>query len=193
MPAYRPSDQLAEALRLLPSATHGRAAVTRRALPFVLVAQHLVIRGSVLLRIPAAQIEARVLDGTVLSYHAHPQGEWDESAPGVQVVGPVSTVRPTDAERAAFDRTGSAPAALAPGAVPAPRAEDAAEPAEEGPPPADPPGTLYARLDPMLATVRLPDTDGEDTETGSAGTATPPVAEDDTAAAPDHRPGAVTR
>lgn len=154
MPAYRPSDQLAEALRLLPNATHGRAAVTRRALPFVLVAQHLVIRGSVLLRIPSGQIESRVLDGTVLAYHAHPEGEWSEHAPGVQLVGPVSTVRPTDAERAAFDRSGARPAELAPGAVPTPRSEDAATAADQ--PPEDPPGTLYARLDPMLATVRPP-------------------------------------
>ncbi|NJP66586.1 pyridoxamine 5'-phosphate oxidase family protein [Streptomyces spiramenti] len=181
MPAYRPSDQLAEALRLLPSATHGRAAVTRRALPFVLVAQHLVTRGSVLLRIPSGQIESRVLDGTVLAYHAHPRGDWNENAPGVQLVGSVSTVRPTDAERAAFDRSGAQPATLTPSAVPAPRAEDAG--AEVEPPAEDPPGTLYARLDPMLATVRLPDAAAEaagstGAESGARGTVEAAAADD---------------
>ncbi|WP_103528590.1 hypothetical protein [Streptomyces sp. SM12] len=160
MSAHRPSDQLAEALRLLPHASHGRAAVTRRALPFVLLAQHLVTRGSVLLRIPAGQIESRVLDGTVLAYHAHPAADWTEQALGVQLVGTVTTVRPTDAERAAFDRSGERPARVpdATGATPA--ADGAGTAAVE-----DPPGTLYARLEPMLATVRHPADADADTAT----------------------------
>ncbi|WP_181010300.1 hypothetical protein [Streptomyces sp. SM14] len=175
MSAHRPSDQLAEALRLLPHASHGRAAVTRRALPFVLLAQHLVTRGSVLLRIPAGQIESRVLDGTVLAYHAHPAADWSEQALGVQLVGTVTTVRPTDAERAAFDRSGERPArvpdttgATPPAAEPGGTASGAGTAAVE-----DPPGTLYARLEPMLATVRHPADSDMDTETATdADTAT---------------------
>jgi hypothetical protein len=138
MPAapHLPSEQLAEALRLLPRVQHGRAAVTRRALPYVLLAQHLVREDEVLLRIPAGQIEDRVLDGTVLAYHAHTSADWAEDAPGIQLIGTVTTVRPTPDERAAFPRPAHGP--------------DAAGP-EPG---TDPEGTLYARLDPLLAAIR---------------------------------------
>jgi hypothetical protein len=128
------SEHLPEALRLLPRARHGRAAVTRRALPYVLLAQHLVDGRDVLLRIPAGQIESRTLDGSVLAYHAHTTADWTEHAPGVQLVGTVTTVRPTPEQRAAF-----------------PRAAEDGGAAGSG---ADPAGTLYARLEPMLAAIR---------------------------------------
>lgn len=174
-------EQLTEALRLLPRAQHGRAAVTRRALPHVLLAQHLVREDQVLLRIPAGQIEPRLLDGTVLAYHAHSSPEWAEDAPGVQLVGTVTTVRPTADERAAFPRPerrrpAEAEDRRSPRRPPGPDEPDAAEGSEgadaaegsdtaegaegaadsEGAPVGDPDGTLYARLAPILAAVRHP-------------------------------------
>lgn len=147
-------DHLPEALRLLPRAAHGRAAVTRRALPYVLLAQHLVDGDEVLLRIPGGQIEPRMLDGTVLAYHAHPCAEWTDDAPGVQLVGTVTTVRPTPRERAAFPRRGPGAAARPAGGdgtgADRPDGDGADATGEDE----DPDGTLYARLAPVLAAIR---------------------------------------
>ena len=159
MPVAHPppewSEQLAEALRLLPRAQHGRAAVTRRALPHVLLAQHVVREDGVLLRIPAGQIEPRLLDGTMLAYHAHTSADtgWAEDAPGVQLIGTVTTVRPTAAERAAFPR----PRADGPRRTGRDgTGQDGETPDGDVPDGTDPDGTLYARLAPQLAAVRHP-------------------------------------
>ncbi|WP_165988865.1 pyridoxamine 5'-phosphate oxidase family protein [Streptomyces sp. YIM 98790] len=112
---------LAEALRLLPGMPPGRAAVTRRALPYIVPARHLVGKGGqVLLRIPTSRPEARQLDGTVLAYAADrvadgepPQGRGTAgpaagAAAGVmvQLIGTAKVAEPSDAERTAFGLPG---------------------------------------------------------------------------------------
>ncbi|MDT0342253.1 pyridoxamine 5'-phosphate oxidase family protein [Streptomyces litchfieldiae] len=81
-----PSDpDLARALRLLARASHGRAAVTLRALPRVLPASHLVTGDELLLRVPAARAaDARALDGSVVAYEAN----------GTEVIGTVTVTDP---------------------------------------------------------------------------------------------------
>ncbi|MDB1086346.1 hypothetical protein PJ985_02000 [Streptomyces sp. ACA25] len=107
-------DRLADALRVLPSLSHGHAAVTRYALPYVLPARHLVTGETVLLRVTAGEADSRYLDGTVLAYRAQAccgrvgsagTGPEEEAAAsgrpaGVHLVGTVSVCDPAPDERA---------------------------------------------------------------------------------------------
>ncbi|WP_139238298.1 pyridoxamine 5'-phosphate oxidase family protein [Streptomyces aidingensis] len=100
---------LAEALRLLPGMPPGRAAVTRRALPYIVPARHLVAEnGQVLLRIPTGRPEARRLDGTVLAYASDRVGHAGAGLM-VQLIGTAEVTEPSRAERDAL--AAGAPAA----------------------------------------------------------------------------------
>ncbi|WP_062209929.1 hypothetical protein [Streptomyces sp. NBRC 109706] len=97
------SHELAHALRLLPRVPHGRAAATVRALPWVLPASHLVTGDQLLLRVPTARGAALPLDGTVVAYEAHHEGDAAGSAPWqAQLVGIVSVTDPERGARSAF-------------------------------------------------------------------------------------------
>lgn len=141
----------AEVLRLLPRAPHGRAAVTRHALPHIVPARHLVT-GDRLLLMAAEHVDPRLLDGVVLAYQADTYGccgchgccpDADRAGNpagipgagsggrwGAQLIGTAQVVDPTDEERAAFS------------AFP--------------PPLSSPSPALYARLTPHFATMRRP-------------------------------------
>lgn len=121
-----------EALRLLPRVPHGRAAVTRYALPYILMARHSIRDGELLLKVVTSRVDARLIDGTVLAYEADNHGccQRDSSATwAAQLVGTATVIEPDAADHAA----------LWPGQD---RPEDASE--EE----------LYVRLTPKFATVR---------------------------------------
>ncbi|MFB4193174.1 pyridoxamine 5'-phosphate oxidase family protein [Streptomyces carpaticus] len=97
---------LAEALRLLPRAPHGRAAVTRHALPLIVPACHRLSEDgrTVLLRVPGDALESgRLIDGTVVAYETNSRDAGEELHPwGVQLIGTAHALVPSPAERAAF-------------------------------------------------------------------------------------------
>ncbi|MCE7079776.1 hypothetical protein [Streptomyces sp. ST2-7A] len=144
------STDVAEALRLLPSLPAGQAAVTRRALPFLLPAEHLVTGGGVLLRVIDGGEVPHGADGGVLAYRAATgEGPATGGLRSVQVIGTARRVVPEPAERAAFvpppgaGRTHGAP----PGREPA---------APAGSVPSDALGTRGVRSTPIESGVAVP-------------------------------------
>ncbi|MFB7089928.1 pyridoxamine 5'-phosphate oxidase family protein [Streptomyces sp. NPDC056296] len=128
-----PSDaQLA--VGLLGRTTHGRAATSLRALPFLAFARHIVADGRVLLRMPGSCGYHQVCAGSVVAYGAD---NLSSAAPGeslwtVQVVGRCEAHEPTAAE---IERFG-----------PAPRQVDG-EPFEP----------VYLRIEPQFGSVHFTD------------------------------------
>ncbi|MFB6555950.1 pyridoxamine 5'-phosphate oxidase family protein [Streptomyces sp. NPDC056405] len=128
-----PSDaQLA--VGLLGRTTHGRAATSLRALPFLAFARHIVADGRVLLRMPRSCGYHQVCAGSVVAYGAD---NLSSAAPGeslwtVQVVGRCEDHEPTAAE---IERFG-----------PAPRQVDG-EPFEP----------VYLRIEPQFGSVHFTD------------------------------------
>ncbi|MCU4747774.1 MULTISPECIES: pyridoxamine 5'-phosphate oxidase family protein [unclassified Streptomyces] len=106
-------DQLTQALRLLPRAPHGRAAVTRHALPYIVPAWHRVADDgrTVLLRIAAGALEGgRLIDGTVVAYETNSRDAGESLHPwGVQVIGTARALVPSPGERSAFPPHPAAP------------------------------------------------------------------------------------
>ena len=93
--------QLREALDLLPLVPFGRAAVSLRALPYVLPARHLVQGNHLLLRVNYGLADHRLLDGTVLSYEANTYGGPPPERSGhfsAQLVGTARVCEPTAEE-----------------------------------------------------------------------------------------------
>ncbi|KAB8158361.1 pyridoxamine 5'-phosphate oxidase family protein [Streptomyces sp. 3MP-14] len=99
-----PRQELTRALRLLPRVPHGRAAATRRALPMVLPASHLVTGGTLLLRVTHPDADLPPWDGTVLAYEADDEGGRPGSpAPWqAQVIGVATVTHPDRRVREAF-------------------------------------------------------------------------------------------
>ncbi|WP_395573108.1 pyridoxamine 5'-phosphate oxidase family protein [Streptomyces sp. BK79] len=102
-----PSDaQLA--VGLLGRASHGRAATSLRALPFLAFARHIVADGRVLLRMPRSFGYHEVCAGSVVAYGADNLGRagLGEGLWVVQVVGRCEVHEPSAAE---IERFGPAP------------------------------------------------------------------------------------
>ncbi|MET8324916.1 pyridoxamine 5'-phosphate oxidase family protein [Streptomyces sp. NPDC005181] len=108
------------AIELIGRVPYGRLATTRRALPFLAVARHLVIDGRVILRMHSGLGHHESCHGTVVAYgvdnfDAAATGENEGSEEGgggsgalwsVQFTGPAEVVRPTAEQRTRF---GAAP------------------------------------------------------------------------------------
>ncbi|MEU8830143.1 pyridoxamine 5'-phosphate oxidase family protein [Streptomyces sp900116325] len=99
------------AIELIRRVRYGRLATTRRALPFLAVARHLVIDGRVVLRMHSGLGHHESCDGTVVAYGVD---NFDTAATGedsgalwsVQFTGPAEVVHPTKEQRTRF---GAAP------------------------------------------------------------------------------------
>ncbi|GAA3848065.1 pyridoxamine 5'-phosphate oxidase family protein [Streptomyces sedi] len=99
-----PRQELTRALRLLPRVPHGRAAASRRAMPVVLPASHLVTGETLLLRVTHTGGDVPPWDGTVLAYEANDDGQ-RPGAPAAwqaQVVGVATVAHPDQRVREAF-------------------------------------------------------------------------------------------
>ncbi|MFJ4987342.1 pyridoxamine 5'-phosphate oxidase family protein [Streptomyces sp. NPDC088732] len=82
------------ALALLGKARYGRLALTRRALPYIAVARHVVHDGAVLIRTRRAW----GVDGTVVAY----QADDVEAGWAVQFLGTARAFEPSEEQRALF-------------------------------------------------------------------------------------------
>ena len=96
------------AVGLLGRASHGRAATTLRALPFLAYARHIVSGGRVLLRMPRSRGHHRACAGSVVAYGSDNLGA---ARPGerlwsVQIVGRCVAYEPSAAE---IERFGPVP------------------------------------------------------------------------------------
>ncbi|MFI5630411.1 pyridoxamine 5'-phosphate oxidase family protein [Streptomyces sp. NPDC051664] len=103
------------AIELIRRVRYGRLATTRRALPFLAVARHVVIDGRVVLRMHSGLGHHESCDGTVVAYGVD---NFDAAATGesagedsgalwsVQFTGPAEVVHPTEEQRTRF---GAAP------------------------------------------------------------------------------------
>ncbi|MFJ7942873.1 pyridoxamine 5'-phosphate oxidase family protein [Streptomyces sp. NPDC096354] len=103
------------AIELIRRVRYGRLATTRRALPFLAVARHLVIDGRVVLRMHSGLGHHESCDGTVVAYGvdnfdaaATGEGGGEDSGAlwSVQFTGPAEVVHPTEEQRTRF---GAAP------------------------------------------------------------------------------------
>ncbi|MDF6043670.1 pyridoxamine 5'-phosphate oxidase family protein [Streptomyces sp. JH14] len=99
------------AIELLGRVRYGRLATTRRALPFLAVARHLVIDGHVVLRMHNALGRKESCDGSVVAYAVDNFNTADTGDAGggdlwsVQLTGPAEVVHPTEEHRARFGAT----------------------------------------------------------------------------------------
>lgn len=105
------------AIELIRQVRYGRLATTRRALPFLAVARHLVIDGRVVLRMHSGLGHHESYDGTVVAYgvdnfdaaatgEAEGSGEGSDALWSVQFTGHAEVVHPTEEQRTRF---GAAP------------------------------------------------------------------------------------
>ncbi|MFB7308818.1 pyridoxamine 5'-phosphate oxidase family protein [Streptomyces sp. NPDC056192] len=103
------------AIELIRRVRYGRLATSRRALPFLAVARHLVIDGRVVLRMHSGLGHHESCDGTVVAYGvdnfdavATGEGGGEDSGAlwSVQFTGPAAVVHPTEEQRTRF---GAAP------------------------------------------------------------------------------------
>ncbi|MET8125445.1 pyridoxamine 5'-phosphate oxidase family protein [Streptomyces sp. NPDC005231] len=103
------------AIELIRRVRYGRLATTRRALPFLAVARHLVIDGRVVLRMHSGLGHHESCDGTVVAYGVdnfdaaatgEGGGEDSDALWSVQFTGPAKVVHPTEEQRTRF---GAAP------------------------------------------------------------------------------------
>src|SRR6188472_2905031 len=83
------------ALDLLNHVSHGLLATSRRAMPFVAPARHIVVKGGVLLRIHAGVGYRDAPDGSVVAYGAGNFNSGEEKRWAVQCTGIATAVRPT--------------------------------------------------------------------------------------------------
>ncbi|MFF0287606.1 pyridoxamine 5'-phosphate oxidase family protein [Streptomyces sp. NPDC005262] len=113
--AMEPQVTEVRAIELIRRVRYGRLATTRRALPFLAVARHLVIDGRVVLRMHSGPGHHESCDGTVVAYGvdnfdaaATGQGGGEDSGDlwSVQFTGPAEVVHPTEEQRTYF---GAAP------------------------------------------------------------------------------------
>ncbi|MFD5057617.1 pyridoxamine 5'-phosphate oxidase family protein [Streptomyces sp. NPDC058394] len=102
------------AIELISRVRYGRLATTRRALPFVAVARHLVIDGRVVLRMHSGLGHHESCDGTVVAYGVdnfdaaatgEGGGEDTDALWSVQFTGPAEVVHPTEEQRTRFGAT----------------------------------------------------------------------------------------
>ncbi|MQS10187.1 pyridoxamine 5'-phosphate oxidase family protein [Streptomyces alkaliphilus] len=139
---------MADALRLLVSLPAGQVAVTRRALPFLLSAEHLVTGEGVLLRMADGEEVPSGADGGVVAYRAVAGPGPAGGSRSVQVIGTARRAVPEPAERAAFGRLPTADdSSPAPGTLPG---HASAGPGAH----VDPDTAVYLRLLPHLVEVR---------------------------------------
>ncbi len=135
------------AIELIRQVRYGRLATTRRALPFLAVARHLVIDGRVVLRMHSGLGHHESCDGTVVAYGvdnfgAAAPGEGGEDSNAlwsVQFTGPAEVVHPTEEQRTRF------------GAAPLQVSGEHFEP-------------VYLRLDPHFVTMHTLDFHAKSTE-----------------------------
>ncbi len=96
------------AVGLLGRTAYGRVAATRRALPFLAFARHIVVDGRILLRMPRSCGYHRACTGCVVAYgsdNLSGPGPGEEDAWSVQVVGRCEAYEPTAAELERFGPT----------------------------------------------------------------------------------------
>lgn len=110
-PSAISSSDTSRAMELLGSVRYGRLAMSMRALPFLAVARHLVIEGSVVLRMHRGLGFHESCDGSVIAYGAD---NFNSPASGpvqdlwsVQFTGPAEIIRPAADQR---ERFGTGPA-----------------------------------------------------------------------------------
>ncbi|MGW5273089.1 pyridoxamine 5'-phosphate oxidase family protein [Streptomyces sp. NPDC004044] len=99
------------AIELIRQVRYGRLATTRRALPFLAVARHLMIDGRLVLRMHSGPGHHESCDGTVVAYgvdnfDAAAGSEDSDALWSVQFTGPAEVVHPTEEQRTRF---GAAP------------------------------------------------------------------------------------
>ncbi|MFE7237603.1 pyridoxamine 5'-phosphate oxidase family protein [Streptomyces sp. NPDC057580] len=104
------SSEELQAIELLAQVPYGRLATTRRALPYLAVARHIVIDGHVVLRMHSGLGYHASCDGTVVAYGADNFNAVTSGDGGdlwsVQFTGPAEIVHPTEEQR---ERFGAAP------------------------------------------------------------------------------------
>ncbi|GAA2474931.1 pyridoxamine 5'-phosphate oxidase family protein [Streptomyces gobitricini] len=125
----------ADAIELLGRVRYGRIATSMRAMPFMAPARHVLVDGSVVLRLHRDLGCHRACDGSVVAYGADNLGSGADVLWSVQVTGTAHVIAPSEREVALFG--------------PPPRWTDGAGS-----------GSAYVRVRPAFATVQMLDSPG---------------------------------
>ncbi|MFG2990828.1 pyridoxamine 5'-phosphate oxidase family protein [Streptomyces sp. NPDC048257] len=90
------------AVELLRRVPYGRVATSRRALPFLALARHIVVDGRVVLRMHSGFGYHRACNGSVVAYGADNSHSADPALWSVQFTGTAQVIEPTTAELELF-------------------------------------------------------------------------------------------